>query len=60
LDIHFWPQAADWEAEAEMRLKDWTLKPPTQHKDELYAVILDREFCHCDRPHGITTVYHGI
>jgi len=22
LDIHFWPQAADWEAEAEMRLKD--------------------------------------
>ena len=22
LDIYFWPQAADWEATAEMRLKD--------------------------------------
>ena len=22
LDICFWPQAADWEAEAEIRLKD--------------------------------------
>jgi hypothetical protein len=21
LDVYFWPQAADWEAEAEMRLK---------------------------------------
>ena len=22
--------------------------------DEFYAVILDRESCHCNRPHGIT------
>jgi hypothetical protein len=22
LNIHFWPQVADWEADAEMRLKD--------------------------------------
>ena len=21
-DVHFWPQAADWEAEEEIRLKD--------------------------------------
>ncbi len=41
LDIYFWPQEADSEAHKKC-------------EDKLYAVILDRESCHCDRPYGIT------
>ena len=37
-------------------LMHWTYTPSTQHKDEIYAFISDRESYHCDRPHDKTSI----